>query len=76
MDSNCGFPLVSGGGKHQSLLSRFESLILSHHSRYKVTCECNEEDENTAQTAEQADALHRPYGGRYLLLLLYSRYRS
>ena len=24
--------------------SRFESLILSHHSRYKVTCECNEED--------------------------------
>ena len=25
--------------------SRFESLILSHHSRYKVTCECNEKDE-------------------------------
>ena len=28
------------------LSSRFESLILSHHSRYKVTCECNEEDIN------------------------------
>jgi len=26
--------------------SRFESLILSHHSRYKVTCECNEKDIN------------------------------
>ena len=25
--------------------SRFESLIVSHHSRYKVTCECNKEDE-------------------------------
>ena len=25
--------------------SRFESLILSHHSRYEVTCECNEVDE-------------------------------
>ena len=24
--------------------SRFESLLLSHHSRYNVTCECNEED--------------------------------
>ena len=23
-----------------------EVLILSHHSRYKVTCECNEEDIN------------------------------
>ena len=22
------------------------SLILSHHSRYKVTCECNEEGSN------------------------------
>ena len=26
--------------------SRFESLILSHHSRYKVTGECHEEDIN------------------------------
>jgi len=26
--------------------SRFESLILSHHSRYEVTCECNEENIN------------------------------
>jgi len=27
-------------------VSRFESLISSHHSRYKVTCECSEEDIN------------------------------
>ena len=26
--------------------SRFESLISSHHSRYKGTCECKEEDIN------------------------------
>jgi len=26
--------------------SRFESLILSYHYRYKVTCECNEENIN------------------------------
>ena len=26
--------------------SRFESLISSHHPRYKVTCECDEEDIN------------------------------
>ena len=26
--------------------SRFESLLLSHHSRFKVTCECNKEESN------------------------------
>jgi len=26
--------------------SRFESLILSHHSGFSVTCECNEEEIN------------------------------
>ena len=29
-----------------STCNTFESLILSHHSRYKVTCECHEEDIN------------------------------
>ena len=29
-----------------SCSSRFQSLILSHHSRLKITCECNEEDIN------------------------------
>jgi len=32
--------------RHLDHLCRFESLILSHHSRYKVTCECSEEDIN------------------------------
>ena len=26
--------------------SRFESLILSHHSRFNVACECNKEEIN------------------------------
>ena len=26
--------------------SRFESVILSHHSRFKITCECNKEEIN------------------------------
>ena len=42
VDSSCRLlivPLFRGS-------SRFESLILSHHSRHKVTCECNEEDIN------------------------------
>ena len=42
VDSSCRLlivPLFIGS-------SRFESLMLSHHSRYKVTCECSEEDIN------------------------------
>ena len=45
-------PIPTGGGKVSLIVplfrgsSRFESLILTHHSRYKVTCECNEEDIN------------------------------
>ena len=26
--------------------SRFESLVVSHHSRFNVTCECNKEEIN------------------------------
>ena len=31
---------------HPALCFRFESLILSHHSGFSVTCECNEEEIN------------------------------
>jgi len=42
VDSSCRLlivPLFRGS-------SRFESLILSHHSRFNVTCECNTEESN------------------------------
>ena len=42
VDSSCRLlivPLFRGS-------SRFESLILSHHSRFNVTCECNKEEIN------------------------------
>jgi len=35
--------------------SRFEGLILSHHSRYKVTCECDEEEINDADDDDDDD---------------------
>ena len=34
--------------------SRFESLILSHHSRFNVTCECNKEEINDDDEAGAA----------------------
>ena len=34
------------GMSGNELCSRFESLILSHHSGFGVTCECNEEEIN------------------------------
>ena len=42
VDSSCRLlivPLFRGS-------SRFESLVLSHHSRFNVTCECNTEEIN------------------------------
>jgi len=39
--------IVQGAGPPAAVTARsFESLILSHHSRYKVTCECNVEEIN------------------------------
>ena len=41
VDSNCGLLIVSSFRGS----SRFEILILSHHFRYTVACECTKEDE-------------------------------
>ena len=45
--------------------SRFESLILSHHSRLKVTCECNAEeindDVNDVQTSNHITSIKSRY---------------
>ena len=42
----CLADFVDEGRRHEDDVvrgsSRFESLILSHHSRRKVACECNE----------------------------------
>ena len=49
-----------------------ESLILSHHSRYEVTCECNEEDE--AEPAEIAK--YTLETAHNLRILVYWRFQS
>ena len=59
VDSSCRLlivPLFRGS-------SRFEGLILSHHSRYKVTCECNEEGINDDDDDDGLAGL-RPHTGQ------------
>ena len=53
VDSSCRLlivPLFRGS-------SRFESLILSHHSGFSVACECNEEDINDDDDGEGVEGV-------------------